>query len=99
MFKFFERLIHPYPDLQAHEAQAQIPPKDFWSFVAYSTHGVRWGFVALVVLTAATAALEALLFAFLGQIIDWLATVPPAQLWSQEKTRILSIALAVVLLP
>ena len=99
MFKFFERLIHPYPDLQAGEAQAQIPPKDFWPFVAYSTHGVRWGFAALVVLTAATAALEALLFAFLGQIIDWLATVPPAQLWSQEKTRILSIALAVVLLP
>ena len=99
MFSFFERLIHPYPDLQSGQAQAQIPSKDFLGFVAYSTHGVRWGFAALALLTAATAALEAMLFAFLGQIIDWLATVPPAQLWSQEKPRILLIAGAIVLLP
>lgn len=99
MFSFFERLIRPYPDLQASEPQAQIPPKNFWAFVAYSTHGVRLGFAALILLTAATSALEAMLFAFLGQIIDWLATVPPEQLWSQEKKKIVLIAAAVVLLP
>ena len=54
MFSFFERLIHPYPDLQPGQPQAQIPPKNFWAFVAYSTHGVRLGFAALILLTAAT---------------------------------------------
>ncbi|MFI0546493.1 MAG: ABC transporter ATP-binding protein [Brachymonas sp.] len=99
MFQFFERLIQAYPSLQKGQAQAEIPPKNFWRFVAYSTHGVRGTFAFLVFLTAATSALEAMLFAFLGQIIDWLATVPPAQLWSQEKARILGIVAAIVLLP
>ena len=96
MFQFFERLIQAYPSLQKGQAQAEIPPKNFWRFVAYSTHGVRGTFAFLVFLTAATSALEAMLFAFLGQIIDWLATVPPAQLWSQEKARILGIVAAIV---
>ncbi len=99
MFNFFERLTQPYPQLDAQHPQAHIPPKNFWGFVAYSTHGVRWAFGFLVLLTAATSALEALLFAFLGQIIDWLAKVPPDQLWHQEKVRILIILGAIVLLP
>jgi ATP-binding cassette subfamily B multidrug efflux pump len=99
MLTFFERLIQAYPSLQKGQAQAEIPPKSFWGFVAYSTYGVRGTFAFLVLLTAATSALEALLFAFLGQIVDWLATVPPAQLWSQEKAHILGIVAAIVLLP
>ncbi len=99
MFAFFERLIQPYPNLQPPHPQAGIPPRGFWDFVAYSTHGVRWGFALLVLLTAAVAALEAMLFGFLGQIIDWLAHVPPGQLWQQEKQKIMLIAAAIVLLP
>ena len=52
-----------------------------------------WHLAALVVVTAAVAALEAMLFGFLGNIIDWLATVAPAQLWQREGGKLLALAL------
>ena len=32
---------------------------------------------------------QALLFSFLGSIVDWLAQVPPAELWAKESARLL----------
>ena len=80
---FFERLVDPYPD-----AQPAPPPRGFFAFLWACSRGLRKYLLATVMLTGAIGAFEALLFAFLGNIVDWLAKVEPAQLWTQEKQRI-----------
>ena len=99
MFAFFERQVEPYPDLGEGEVQGRIPPASFWGFVGDSLHGVRRHFAALMLLTAIVAALEALLFGFLGQIIDWLAQVPPDQLWQREHRKLLTLLAVIAAIP
>ena len=99
MLRFFENLINPYPELGGQYPQAGIPPSSFWGFVRYSLHGMGWHFAALIALTATVAVLEALLFGFLGRIVDWLASVAPAELWQREGRTLLFLALATACIP
>ena len=57
-----------------------------------ATSGVRRYLVAMTLLTAAIGAFEALFFAILGRIVDWLSQIPPDQLWEQERTTLLLFA-------
>lgn len=70
MFSYFEKLLTPYPlELPKH------PPKTLLAFCIHYTRGVwPWIFI-MVILVAIVAALEVLLFGFLGNIIDWLSEV------------------------
>jgi ATP-binding cassette, subfamily B, multidrug efflux pump len=79
VFAWFERLVDPYPD-----APPTAPPKGFWSFVWAGSEGTRPYIALMTLLTAGIGAFEALLFAVMGRIIDWLADVPPAELWARE---------------
>ena len=83
----FERLVDPYPQ----DATA-APPRDFAGFMWECTRGLRGYLVVLVVLTAAIGAFEAMLFSMLGSVVDWLADVEPAQLWTRERTTLLQLA-------
>ena len=80
MFAWFERLVHPYPD-----APPATPPKGFGAFLWACTDGMRGYIAAMTAFTAAIGAFEALLFAMMGRIVDWLAEVAPTQLWAREK--------------
>jgi ATP-binding cassette, subfamily B, multidrug efflux pump len=84
MFSWFERRVDPYPD--APPAQ---PPAGFFPFVWHCTQGVRGLILSVTLLTALIGAFEALLFAMLGSIVDWLAKVPPAALWQHERGHLL----------
>ena len=88
LFSRFERLVDPYP-----VAEPKPLPKSFWPFLWACSAGMRpW--IALVLLSsAAIGAFEALLFAFMGRIVDWLAAVPPDQLWPREGSTLLLLAL------
>ena len=46
----------------------------------------------MTLLTAVIGAFEALLFAILGKVIDWLDQIPPSHLWEQERTMLLLFA-------
>ncbi len=87
MFNFFENLLYPYPD-----SVERIPPKRFFSFVWEATEGVRWYVVAMTLLTASIGAFEALLFAMLAKVIDWLNQIPPSLLWDREQNTLLLFA-------
>ena len=76
MFRAFENLVQPYPD-----ATPEPPPRGFFAFVLHGTRGMRPWIVAMTLATAAIGAFEAILFAMLGQVVDWLAKVPPAEQW------------------
>jgi len=84
VFAFFERLVDPYP-----EATPPTPPRGFFAFLWACSEGVRGFLLATTLLTAVIGAFEALLFSFLGSIVDWLSKVQPAQLWTQERGHLL----------
>ncbi|WCM90424.1 ABC transporter ATP-binding protein [Acidovorax sp. NCPPB 3576] len=80
MFEFFEKRLPPYPG-----TEPTPPPKDFMAFVWSGTQGLRRYVVLMAGLSAAIAVYEALLFAVLGHVVDWLTQVTPAALWAERK--------------
>ena len=87
MFRLFEKLLQPYP-----EAEPQLPPRNFFAFVWACTFGLRGYIVVLAVLGAGISAFEALLFAMLGKVVDWLSRVRPDQLWAEHGTMLKLLA-------
>ena len=79
VFKPFERLLHAYP-----EAEPTPTPKGFVAFLWACSAGARGYILALALLSAAMSAFEALMFAMLGRIVDWLGTTKPGQLWVEQ---------------
>ena len=84
MFSLFERLVHPYPD-----AVPAPPPRGFLPFVWACSRGLRSYIGAMTLFTAATGVFEALLFAMLGRIVDWLGAVEPTRLWTDQRHNLL----------
>ncbi|RYY67896.1 MAG: ABC transporter ATP-binding protein, partial [Comamonadaceae bacterium] len=91
MFRFFEKLLQPYPPAEPH-----LPPPGFFAFLWACTHGVRGKIAAMALLTAAMSAFEALLFAMLGRIVDWLGGQVPARLWDERGTTLMWLGFALV---
>jgi ATP-binding cassette subfamily B multidrug efflux pump len=79
VFQFFEKLVQPYPD-----AEPSPPPKRFFPFLWACTRGLRPYLIAMTLCTAVIGAFEALLFAFLGRVVDWLGATTPARLWADQ---------------
>ncbi|UBQ41305.1 ABC transporter ATP-binding protein [Comamonas thiooxydans] len=87
MFRFFEKQVAPYPG-----QEPKVPPKGFFAFVWACTQGMR-GWIGLMTLTSALlAAYEAVLFAIMGRVVDWLRTVSPANFWAEQQATVLGIA-------
>ena len=80
MFSWFERLVDPYP-----ETPPVAPPTGFLRFLWACSAGTRPYILLMTLCTAAIGAFEALLFAMMGRILDWLAEVAPHELWAREK--------------
>jgi ATP-binding cassette, subfamily B, multidrug efflux pump len=91
LFAKFEQLVNPFP-----QETIKPPPKHFWTFVWSCTAGMRPLLVGMTLLTALLGVFEALLFAMMGKVVDWLSDTPPALFWGLEKHTLL--ILAVVLL-
>jgi ATP-binding cassette subfamily B multidrug efflux pump len=92
MFKWFQNLAKPFP-----ESLITTPPQNFWAFVWGCTQGMRPYLLGMTIFTGIIGAFEALLFAIMGKVVDWLSGVSREQLWQQEGTH-LAILAAVLLL-
>ena len=79
MFRFFEKLLHPYP-----AAEPAPPPTGFFAFLWACTQGLRLKMAVMAALTAAISGFEAVLFAILGRIVDWLGGQVPSRLWAER---------------
>ena len=86
MFRFFESRVPPYPPAEPH-----LPPKAFMAFVWDGTRGLRGYVAAMAGLSAAIAIYEALLFAVLGHVVDWISTMAPGALWAERKGALIGI--------
>ena len=79
IFSWFESRIDPYP-----EAAPKTPEKGLWRFVWSNIEGLRKWIAVLAVFTAGIGIMEALLFQFMGKVVDWLGKYTPATLFDEK---------------
>ncbi len=91
LFRTFESLVDPFPT-----APPVQPPARFFAFLWAGTAGVRPWLVGMTLCTAVIGAFEALLFAVLGRVVDWLGGTPPARLWQERGGTLALLAAALV---
>ncbi|WP_354623795.1 ABC transporter ATP-binding protein [Psychromonas sp. MME2] len=95
MFKFFERLVPALND----EAPSQ-PPNTLIAFCLHYTKGYKIALLIMSILSALLAILEVSLFAFMGQLVDWLVSKNPETLLQDEgSTLLLMTILILVVIP
>ena len=91
LFGYFEKKVDAFPD-----TPPALPPLRFAAFVWRCTEGSRGWVLLLMLLTAAIGVFDAVLFAALGRVVDWLGQVRPDQLWSRYGPLLGLIAAVVV---
>jgi ATP-binding cassette, subfamily B, multidrug efflux pump len=94
MLRWFENLLNPFP---ANEIDP--PPKALWSFLWACTKGSRLLILVMTIVTAIIGGFEALLFAVMGKVVDWLSKTSPELLWVTEKQHLLILAALLLLSP
>ncbi|WP_427834948.1 ABC transporter ATP-binding protein [Actinobacillus pleuropneumoniae] len=86
IFSWFEARVETYP-----EAPPKTPKSGIIPFIFEATKGMRGYLVMLTVLVAAVGIIEAVLFQFMGELVDWVAQYSPAQLWAEKSGSIIAM--------
>ena len=94
MFAYFEKLIQPYP-----EALPPVPPRGLARFVWTCSAGLRGHILMMTLLTAAIGVFEAILFGFMGRIVDWLGQSTPQTLWADHQNDLFLLAAVLLASP
>ena len=92
IFNWFESRVEAYP-----EAVPLSPKKGLLPFVWSGMDGVRKWIAVLAVMTAGIGIMEALLFQFMGKVVDWLGRYTPETLFAQKGWALAGMALMMLL--
>lgn len=69
LFNWFEKRVDPFP-----QDTPQQPPDRLLAFCLHYTQGIwRW-LILISILTSLIAVMQVVIFGFLGEVVDWLAT-------------------------
>jgi ATP-binding cassette subfamily B multidrug efflux pump len=88
---FFEKLLYPFPS-----SEPSPLPRGFFAFLWACTQGVRGKIAAMAALTMIMSALEVMLIAMLGHIVDWLSVQVPSRLWAERGETLLWLVAVMV---
>ncbi|RTL22215.1 MAG: ABC transporter ATP-binding protein [Burkholderiales bacterium] len=89
----FERLVDPYP-----ETAGPALPARFFPFLWHCAAGVKRHLFAVTLFTAGIAAAEALLFSLMADLVDGLAHLQPAELWTRPQPIVRGLVLTLAAL-
>ena len=92
MFQRFEKFLNPFP-----EYFLTTPPKTLFLFVWSCTKNLRWLILCMALLTAVIGSFEAVLFAYMGSLIDLLNHSSPENFWSQNASMLMSASTVLIL--
>lgn len=95
MYQKLEQQTNPFPD-----DPLTLPPNRLLPFIWHYCSGFKRPLLAIMGLGIMLAVLEAMLFEFLGSIVDWLSQLDPKALWAEKGNELLLMSLvALVVLP
>ncbi|MGX2974239.1 ABC transporter ATP-binding protein [Ursidibacter arcticus] len=79
LFMWFENRVDPYPDEQPKTPKGKLLP-----FILGSTKGFRFYLLIAIFFSIVCGVIDALLFQFVGKIVDWIGKYSPAELFAKE---------------
>ncbi len=94
MLHWFENRLNPFPSNEIGP-----PPPALWPFMWSCTQGSRTLIFAMTFFTAIIGGFEALLFAVMGKLVDWLSKTSVDLLWVTEKQHLLLLVGLLLLSP
>ena len=94
MLHWFENRLNPFPS-----NEIDPPPPALWPFLWSCTQGSRALIFAMTFFTAIIGGFEALLFAVMGKLVDWLSKTSVDLLWATEKQHLLLLVGLLLLSP
>lgn len=93
LFRFFENRLPAFPETPM---PLPLPRDGMLRFLWACTNGLRGWLLLFMILSAGIGIYEAMLFAWIGNIVDWLGVYTPQNLWA-EKGDMLLLMLAVMI--
>ena len=93
-FNWFESRLQLYPN--------ELPPlsrDNMWAFIRACLKGCGLWIGVMMVFAAGVGAFEAYLFQMMGQLVDAMHTLSPAQLWAEKKGWLMAMLAVLVLSP
>lgn len=94
IFRFFESRLNPYPD-----NYIPLPRNHILKFLWACTKGLRVWILLLMLFTAGVGIYEAVLFSWVGNLVDWLSNYTPEQLWQKKSTLLILMAMVLIISP
>ena len=94
LFRYFENRLNPYPD-----NFIELPKSGLLKFLWACTDGIRGWLLLLMCFTALVGMYEAMLFAWIGNIVNWLGHYTPATLWTEKGDTLTWMALVMLASP
>lgn len=89
MFKYFESKLDPFPETRHGQ-----PPKGLVAFVLHYVRDAKAWLIGMAFLSALIAMGEVMLFGFVGQLVDWLASTDRAVFMATHGTKLALMAIA-----
>ncbi|AWW35229.1 multidrug ABC transporter ATP-binding protein [Mannheimia varigena] len=79
LFRWFEARVETYPNEMPKTPKSGLIP-----FIFDATKGMRIYILILTIFVAAVGVIEAILFQFMGDLVDWINTYSPSELWAEK---------------
>lgn len=87
-FEWFENRIEPYPDEYPNAPKGRLLP-----FIWQSTKGLRPYLLLAIGLSMVIGIVDAVMFQFIGEFVDWVGKLSPVQLWAEKGWEIAKMVL------
>ncbi|MEG9474857.1 ABC transporter ATP-binding protein [Mannheimia indoligenes] len=92
LFRWFEARVETYPNEMPKTPKSGLIP-----FIFDATKGMRIYILILTIFVAAVGVIEAILFQFMGDLVDWINKYTPAELWAEKSWTIIGMFFIAIL--
>ncbi len=92
LFSWFESLIEPFP-----VEEPEQPPQGFFAFCWHYSKSAKWALILVSTLSAVIAAMEIVMFSFLGNVVEWLSSADRSTFMELNSEKLIWMGLLILL--